>query len=180
MVTSKWNRLELEQLYIKEGKTLAEIGALKGGVSRERIRQVMESLGIPRCHNQSLHPRKKPPPRFNDLTDYLNRGKDCRSTLRLYLPKQVCCTDCGNKNKPLEIHHLHYPASCQNDIQLVCRSCHTIKHRKGITYQKQLDIVFRYEHGAKARALAVEYHVSMGLIDKIVAKLRNNLTTLRS
>ena len=46
---SKWDKTELTKLYIDEGMTLEEIGSIKG-VSRERVRQVMEGFGIKREH----------------------------------------------------------------------------------------------------------------------------------
>jgi DnaJ-class molecular chaperone len=46
---SKWDKGELTKLYIEDGMTLEEIGSLKG-VSRERVRQVMEGYGIKREH----------------------------------------------------------------------------------------------------------------------------------
>jgi hypothetical protein len=46
---SKWSKEELTKLYVTDGMTLEEIGELKG-VSRERVRQVMEGFGIKREH----------------------------------------------------------------------------------------------------------------------------------
>lgn len=46
---SKWDKDELRKLYIDDGLTLEDIGEIKG-VSRERVRQVMEGFKIKREH----------------------------------------------------------------------------------------------------------------------------------
>jgi len=46
-VSNKWDKEELTRLYVEDGLTLEAIGQ-RYGVSRERVRQVVEKFGLKR------------------------------------------------------------------------------------------------------------------------------------
>lgn len=165
-----WNKEELNRLYWSEDKSLQQIGDLFG-VTRERVRQVMERYSIPRkkrVASQEHRPHKLP---FKNLYDYLARGKDNRDTLRKFMPKKMACSECGSR-KHIKIHHINYPARALNDIQLLCSSCHQIKHRQGISYVQQIDIYMSYVSGIPTNQLSKQYHCSRANIYKIIAKIK--------
>ena len=96
----KWNKEELERLY--ETLTLEEIG-IKFGVSRERIRQVMEKFGIerrtPNPLKGSKHSKSESPDEIQDETPNLHNP---------------VCPVCGGKGYRELEHGL---------IRLACREC---------------------------------------------------------
>lgn len=166
-----WNKEELNRLYWAEDKSLQQIGDLFG-VTRERIKQVMERFSIPRKKgwaHQKHRPHRIP---FKNLEDYLARGKDNTETMRKFLPANIACAECGRKIH-LHIHHINYPARVENDIQILCKSCHFIKHRLGINYVQQIDIYKSYVSGVSTLQLSQQYHCSRPLIYKIISKIKN-------
>lgn len=54
----RWNKEELEKWYYDEEKTLAAIGQIMN-VSKERVRQVMERMGLKRRTQKGLKHKKK-------------------------------------------------------------------------------------------------------------------------
>lgn len=157
------NKDNLIELYYGEAKTLEEIGNLYG-VTRERIRQIMEKFGLPRNTKRGGHPI----PKWQDLDDYFeyikNGGQENPSTLLKYAKnlKQLC-QKCGSK-KNLHIHHVNYPAECLDDIQILCSSCHLTYHKNGNNYKTQLQICDEYRKGKDGKELAEKYGVHFSLI----------------
>jgi len=172
-----WSKEELTQLYWTDGKTLQQIGDFFN-CSRERIKQVMEQYSIPRRNRWASQEERPHTPHFTSLKDYLLRGKDSTATMRKFMPNNLACNECGN-TKHINIHHIVYPARGEKDIQILCTSCHFIKHRTGISYIQQIDIYNAYSSGVTTIALTEEYHCSPSLIYKIVAKIKNGCPTLK-
>lgn len=54
----RWNKEELEKWYYDEKKTLVDIGQITG-VSKERVRQVMERMGFKRRPQKGLEHKSK-------------------------------------------------------------------------------------------------------------------------
>lgn len=156
----------LTQLYYSENKRLQEI-ATQYGVSRERVRQWMESLGIPRTRR-----RKYKTKAFRSLEKYFkavqNGMKEKRyMLLKFILPLKKQCQECPS-TKNLHIHHLKYPAISAKDIQILCCSCHIAKHKKGNHYKIQLEICNKYVKGKNGIELAEEYNCHESLIYHIL------------
>lgn len=166
----------LSKLYNEEGKSLQEIGNLFG-VSRERIRQIMEGFNLTRGYNLC----KRRPPRYESIEEYVNsrspQKKEVANTLRKLI-NPLFCADCGSVNH-LHIHHIQYPANSIKDLQVLCASCHYIKHRKGITRAKQIDIYTKYCRGETPLEIAKEYNITRNLVYKILDKVRSNRHTLK-
>jgi len=172
-----WSKEELKCLYWDEGKTLQQIGDLFG-VTRERIKQVMEQYSIPRRDKWASQDERPHTPPFQNLEDYLARGKDCIPTMRRFMPANLVCSECGSK-KHIHIHHIQYPARALEDIQILCNSCHFIKHRSGINYIQQIDIYNAYSSGVTTIKLSEQYNCSRILIYKIIAKIKNGYHSLK-
>jgi len=168
------NAEQLRKLYYDEGLTLQEIGN-SFGVTREYIRQLMERFGIPR--DTKRVGRRGSSPHFQGLEDYLIRGKQYNATIRKYLPVTVC-SECGATEK-LQIHHIHYPAYSIDDIQILCRWCHWMKHYYKMTLVKQLDLYSLHLKGTPAKQLAQQYDISLDLVYKLIVKIKNGYRTLR-
>jgi len=178
MVTN-WNKEQLIQLYYHDNKTLQEIGNLFG-VSRERVRQIMERFSIQRYKKGKYSTRKygkQKHPHFKNLEDYLLRGRDNRGTLNQYLTK-TCCSECGG-TQHLCLHHINYPARNINDIQILCKSCHKIKHANNMTFLKQIDLTIAHNNGTKRKELAKTFNISISTVDKILHKMERGYTTYR-
>ncbi len=170
-----WNAEGLRHLYHDKKMTLREIAPIYS-VSCEAIRLVMKRLNVP----TDRHRKPKPSgPRFSGLSDYLARGKDCRATMRRYLPKEARqCAECGS-TRFIILHHIVYPAKSLEDIQILCRSCHKMKHDGKMSYLKQLDLYIDYKSGLKHKALMLKYDISHDTIDKVIHKIKNGLRTYR-
>lgn len=174
-----WNRGNLARLYNTEGKTLQEIGDIYG-VSRERIRQVMDKLGLPRNTRRS-NPHLVGNTLYKSFQEYLDsaplRKKDGSKVLCRFFAK-LLCSECGSI-KHLHLHHINYPATKQEDIQILCASCHKMKHNGKMSYAKQLDLYHRYKAGETVKFLAKDYGLSNVLIHKIIHKIKNGLHALK-
>ena len=180
MKNKNWSRGKLDILYNKDKKTLQEIGDLYG-VSRERIRQVMEEFGLARGSNRSTSERRRDKRVYRTLEEFLGRPDD-RQTLTTpafyKLIRNLHCSECG-RAKNIHIHHIIYPAIKLEDIQILCASCHYAKHRRGITYMKQIDIYNQYMAGETTIELAGKYQVNPNLIYAILRKIRNGNASLK-
>ncbi len=170
-----WNKEELTRLYWEENKSLQQIGNLFG-VTRERVKQVMARLNIPRRKRWACQKPQAHTPHFTSLADYLARGKDNRGTLHRFLPENISCSECKNRIH-LHIHHIKYPAREEKDIQILCSSCHQIKHKLGINYIQQIDIYNSHISGVSANELSKQYNCSRITIYKIIAKIKNGWQT---
>lgn len=175
----KWNKETLDKLYNVEGRTLQEIGDLYS-VTRERIRQVMSKFGLVRGFNRSSnYPGYRQ--HYKTLEDYFENPRErmdiSNKVVRGFL-KGFCCSECDSKRN-LHIHHIVYPATSMRDIQILCASCHVTKHRKNITYLKQIDIFNQYNVGISTIELAKKYRVSRILIYKIISKIRDGRNTIK-
>ena len=169
---NKWNRDELARLYNVEGKTLQEIGDMYG-VTREYIRQVMAKLDLPRNTRRSGHNAGHPYKSFREYLDGMPLRKADSITLHHFYNK-LFCAECGGQ-KRLPLHHINYPVMKEGDIQILCKSCHTIKHRGKVPYWKQLDLCRKYEAGQSVATLMKEYGISCSAVYKIIHKIRNGL-----
>ena len=178
MKKHNWDKRTLNKLYHAEGKTLREIGTIYG-VTRERIRQVMEEYSLSRNTKRASGGRKKGTFIYHSLHEYAksNGKRQNTNVLRRFI-KPTVCSECGNTHN-LHLHHIVYPATSLNDIQILCASCHSRKHKTGITFAQQLDIFNLYCMGTTTIELASEYNVSRNLIYLIITKIKNNARTLR-
>jgi len=167
-----WNKEELDHLYWDEGMTLQKIGDLFG-VTRERVRQKMRFFSIPSRERRACqfeHPHRRP---YANLEDYLARGADRSSVIHRFLPTNIACSECGSK-KHIHVHHVIYLARELKDIQILCKSCHFMKHRTGISYIQQIDIYNAYSSGITTLHLSEKYRCSRINIYKIITKIRNS------
>lgn len=166
----------LMQLYYEEEKTMQDIGDIHN-ITRERVRQLMEKFGLPRIRGRFKHPHGL---YYKDIESYFNtrrKRKGDTAVLRRFLDK-ISCSECGS-TKFLDIHHINYPAKALNDIQVLCRSCHKLKHNKGMTYEKQLLLYNLHNGGITHKQLASEFGISKVLVGKIIHKIKNGYHTLR-
>lgn len=173
---AKLDKSRLMELYYNQGLTLQDIGDANN-ITRERVRQLMARHDLPRMRRKQRHP---PPPKYTTLEDYFadytQRSKDTPALTRLL--DYSACAECGGQ-KFLEMHHIRYPASSKNDIQILCRSCHRIKHNKNMTYERQLLLFLNYQNGVTRKELMVQFDISKALVHKIIHKIRNGYRTLR-
>ncbi len=179
MKNKNWSRSRLDILYNVDGRTLQEIGDLYG-VSRERVRQVMEGFGLARGLNREKGKSMGYAP-YKTLEEYFddsNQRMDIGTPIIRRLLGDLPCSECG-KRKNIHIHHIVYPATSLRDIQVLCASCHHTKHRKGITYLIQIDIYNQYLRGETTLALAGKYGVNRNLIYAILRKIRNGNGSLK-
>ena len=149
--------------------TLKEIGDMFG-VSRERVRQVMEKYGLERIKNR-IH-KNHSCNYHTSLRQYFNHVKETlkeNNVILLRLIKKKKCRDCGSKEN-LHTHHLKYPATSLKDIQILCASCHMCRHRKGNDIKKQLEICKQYLQGESGKRLARKYNTNFNLIYHILRK----------
>ncbi|MBA7579045.1 hypothetical protein ES708_20911 [subsurface metagenome] len=172
-----WDKEELTHLYWAEDKTLQQIGNLFG-VTRERVKQVMERFSIPRKKTWARQQHRPHTPHFTSLSDYLARGKDSNITMRRFLPKNISCAECGSREH-FHIHHINYPARFLSDIQILCPACHRLKHKYGLTYVQQIDIYKSYTSGVPTKQLSEQYHCSRINIYKIISKIKNGYRSQR-
>jgi len=172
-----WDKEELIRLYWTENNSLREIAGLKG-VSRERVNQVMKRFDISRRDKSARQQNRHQALRFKSLSDYLTSGKDNTTTIHKYLPANITCSECRSREH-LHIHHIKYPAQEKNDIQILCHSCHKIKHIKGIAYLQQIDIYNAYIFGVSAEHLAKQYNCSLSNITKVIYKIKHGLAALK-
>jgi len=105
-MSNKWTKEELEILY--ETQTLEQIGQ-KFGVSRERIRQVMDKFGIKRRASNPVKGSKQPKIEYPDPTTE-EIAKVCEDIRN----KKVTCSACGGKGYIEYEHGL---------IQSPCKEC---------------------------------------------------------
>jgi hypothetical protein len=179
-----WDKLELTKLYNEDRMTLREIGA-HFGVSHERIRQVMQRLGVDmarkRTHKYRLRPLGL---KFKTLDEYLmnsaqyNRGGAIAArTVRKYLPVTVCCAECHRKigQDSAHVHHIVYPAWSSDDIQTLCPSCHKIQHCGRMTLAKQWSVYSEYASGESISSLIGKYQVSRSTIWRVIHKISAGL-----
>lgn len=166
------NKKQLEQLYYKEGKTLQQIGNIYG-VTRERVRQIMERFGLPRykSYRNFVGGSKS---RFKTIDEYFryikSGGEESHNILSKFMvPLKKRCEYC-NSIKNLQIHHVKYPAESLDDIKILCCPCHIAEHKKGIGINSQIEIGNKYINGKNGVELANEYNVSRGLIYCILRK----------
>jgi len=160
--------------------TLQDIGDYYG-VTRERIRQVMEEFGLRR--NKHRQHTRLPPPRYNNLKEYLERHRvksrwDSLPLATRFLPKDAICSECGS-SVSITFHHIVYPAMSEDDVQILCRSCHKIKHNGKMNYIKQISLYNDFNLGLSYRELQVKYNICLALVHKILYKVRNGNGTLK-
>jgi len=168
----KLTKKEVHHLYCDEKKSLAEIGKLAGGVTRQRIAQLMEEWGYPRRASGW----KKHTMKFIDLNEYLEHsrktGKQSYAILlKLVKPLMQNCEDCGSKIK-LRVKCSKHPVTSFSDFKILCSACLFAPCRKGIDGFKRKEICRNYKKG-NVPSLAKKYGVTEGMIYYI---LRENLT----
>ncbi len=170
---NKWHRETLGRLYNVEGRTLQEIGDMYG-VTREYIRQVMTKFNLPRDTRRSGHNAGQPYKSFQEYLDGAPLRKADSVTLQRFYNK-LFCAECG-KPRYLQLHHINYPVMKEEDIQILCKSCHKIKHLGKMPYWKQLDLCRKYEAGQSVKTLAEEYDICDATVYKIIHKIKNGLS----
>jgi len=172
MLGSQWDADTLYDLYYTQGKTLADIGEIYH-VTRERVRQVMEKAGLKRISSRSQrHPN--PWNTCKSMEEYIGNGSrrkaDKNNTLCKFFDKTTCSI-CGSKRN-LHLHHRHYPIREEGDIEILCASCHFIKHRRGITHGERFEIYSKYTSGKTAKNLAEEYNIALVTVHRILQLVR--------
>lgn len=163
----KINKQDLERLYNDDKLTLREIGE-QYGVTRERVRQVMECFNLPRNTkrgNDGHHvPHYKTPDDYFQSVEENKWMKNNISVLSRFFPKQTCQV-CG-RVKNLHFHHLKYPAKNRKDIEILCASCHQSKHHKNMLPEVRKQMVSEYKktHGLYGNGveLSKKYGISKG------------------
>lgn len=162
---------KLSDLYYKQGKTLQDIGN-DYGITRERVRQLMEKFGLTRLRRKQNHPN--PVRKHHSLEDYFanahKRTGGDTGTLR-NLVTYLQCSECSS-SRNIHIHHINYPAHSMDDIQFLCASCHHTKHRKGMTYEKQLMVFVDHIQGMLYRDIAVKYNISISRVSQVIRKVK--------
>jgi len=181
-----YRRESLYRLYHIDHKTLQEIGDLYD-VTRESIRQVFNKLDIltikKRLETFGTHRKSWNVLRYKTLTDYLNstsakNGFNTQQLKKYFSELELHCSECGS-NQNIHFHHIVYPAQSLQDIQILCASCHRIKHHNKFSLVQQIDLYNEYLDGASGVALAIKYSISQALAYKIIHKLKNGWHTLR-
>jgi len=171
---SKWQKDELVELYIKQGKNLAEIADIKG-TSRERVRQVIKKLGIA-SKGHYVATRFKGKRKYSDIEAYFQTGKDRSHMLHaLLLPEMLFCCQCGSRES-LHVHHLFYPALSLSDIQVLCASCHRLRHNGLLTYQQLLELVVDRIQGMSYKELSLKYNISLATLTKTIQRMRGKFS----
>ncbi len=178
-----WDAEEIRHLYYDQDKTLRDIAPIYG-VSFERIRQVMKELGIPT--NPSRHRNMPSKPQFTNLLDYLQHRKrtqikdplNPKIFFRLLPVEAQHCSECGSDRSILP-HHIVYPATSLDDIQILCKSCHKIKHNGKMPYYKQLELYDDYLNGLKGKVMAKKFDISRATVAQIIYKLKHGLPVLK-
>jgi len=176
-----WSKVDLRAMYEQQGMSLTQM-ADTVGCSNTAVLDAMKKAGIPR--KRKGRPRKPYEPRaeFATLTKYLAshrvEGKydDVASSVRRFLPKDIRCSECGATTH-LHVHHITYPARQILDIQILCASCHMIKHRAGMTLTRQIDLVCDRTRGMTLQNLAERYELSISNVSHILEKF--GLTRIR-
>lgn len=173
-----WDRQEVEKLY--ETHSIEEIGEIYG-YSKAGMHKVMIRLEIPMSTRHLGRGKKGPEPFFKTIDDYLanKKKKSKRDSLRQVAKRFLDlahCSECGSTQN-VEIHHINYPATFITDIQILCNSCHKIKHKKGITYEKQLLIHNQHKNGARTTELAKQFGVHRSMIYFIIRKIETGAKT---
>ncbi len=174
MSSISWSKEELRRLYSVEGKTLQEIGDLFG-VSRERVRQMMAKFGLERGYHKSANWWKSREG-YHSLEEYIanaHKRQGDNLLLRKFIKKTIC-SECGRFHNKLHIHHIVYPISSLDDIQILCPSCHAVKHKSKVTFAKQIDLFNLYTWGVSAKDLAIKYNIKKITVYKIIEKIRSN------
>ncbi len=185
----KWDRDELEKLYYKDKLTLQEIGD-KFGITRSRVQQVMRRLKIERrrqrgaTHKNSLGRQT----RYLTLNDYLkstirnsSRHNFASRTVKKYLPEIIPCSECKKliQSHKAHIHHIVYPAVSIDDIQVLCPTCHALKHKGKMTYASQVSVYMEYSSGRPLEYLVSKYNVSYNTIINVIKKIETGCSSLR-
>lgn len=151
----------------------------ENGITKERVRQLMAKYNLPRLKRKPRH-RSPPPNKYETLDEYFagenKRKKDTRALSRFL--SYIECAECGSKIN-LHKHYIRYPALSLDDVQILCASCHRIKHRKGLTYEKQLLLHFDYSNGVSSKELAVKYCISRAFVYRIIKKIKMGHRTTR-
>lgn len=176
----KWDKGNLRELYFEQGKTLQEIGELYG-VTKERVCQVMDSYSMPRIRSRATtFGHREYRPRYASLEDYIGGTYEARTDMiRKYLDiDTIRCSECGS-SRNIHLHHITYPAKSIEDIQPLCAVCHKLKHIKGMTLIRQMDLFYDYKKGLSYTTLATQYNISKASVNAILRKIRNGWHTTR-
>jgi len=187
-----WNKEILTKLYWEDSKTLEEIGTIYG-VTHQRIAEVMNKLEIPRSRKRTKKSSViRREIKYKDVDELLknypyNRNNGYMAGIILKILPVIHCAECGIdisklpkvKHRRFHVHHIIYPATRMKDIQILCASCHKLKHNKKITLEQQLEIYSRHSNGEYYKELAQEYKISVPTVFAIIRKLRNGQHTYR-
>ena len=169
----------LYKLYYEEGKTLQDIGDAHN-ITRERVRQLMEKHELPRLKRTPHRNRYKTLDEY--FANYGKRQNDAATFVRLM--EYTECAECKSTTS-LIAHHIKYlkairfPAKSIEDIQVLCRPCHQLKHNQGMTYKKQLLLFNEYKEGATCDELIQRFNISRPLVYLIIRKIKRGHRTLR-
>ncbi|KKL98004.1 hypothetical protein LCGC14_1828790 [marine sediment metagenome] len=171
------DKSRLMDLYYNHGKTLQDIGD-EYGITRERVRQLMSKYDLPRLKRPQRHPRGF---LYKTLDEYCaafsKRARDNKTMTRFL--NYVECAECG-RSKFLDVHHINYPTMSEDDIQILCKSCHKLKHNDGMTYEKQLLLFAMYKDGVPQKEIMAEFGISQSLVTLIIRKIKKGYKTLRA
>ncbi len=122
---------KLHELYHNFGWTLQQIGDTYG-VTRERVRQLMESWGIPRKTERTRHWEKATTIKEYFDTLRFHKGEPAWMLRALLIKShgKPSCEHCSS-NSNIHLHHKIYPAQKRGDVVFLCASCHQQLHRNG-------------------------------------------------
>jgi 5-methylcytosine-specific restriction endonuclease McrA len=168
---------ELEYLYNVKKMTLQDIGNTVG-ITRERVRQIMNELGVNRNKREKfiIHKHESEIKTFDDVVEKYPNGIP-RWVLSKYIKKDKC-EKCGY-DKTLDIHHIKYPAKNRSDVMVLCKSCHRHQHNPKMTTEKQNELYNLYMQGVKCNILMDKYNISKPLVYVIIKKIKNGYRTNR-
>lgn len=158
---------EVFALYHGEEKSLAQIGKL-GGVTRQRVSQLMKEWGYSCCSSGNRRHKKK----FTDLITYLEHCKKTGTQtdyilIRLVKPYMKQCENCGSV-KRLSIRRLKRPVTSLKEFKILCSACSFASCRGGIDGIKRKEIYNRRIAGETVKALVKEYRVTKATIYRML------------
>ena len=181
----EWNKERLTELYWEDGKTLDDIGKIYG-VTRERVRQIMSKFGIPRTNNRK-HSRRRLTNKYTNMDELLKNHPFTSNNLSvakaiLGLLPIIRCADCGKdinslpkiQRRRINIHHIVYPATKAQDIQILCMSCHVIRHVNGISFKNRLELYQKFLNGVRNKELVKEYNIPSSSVCRIIKNIRES------
>lgn len=161
---------QIDHLYYIEKKSMEQVGKVFG-ISKERVRQLMDRRGRARRKKGERIPRGIKT--VKQLFQHVEKTGEVSQFLakRILKPWTKRCSECGSSDKVTVHLRKKVPRSLQ-DIDFLCRSCITSKSQKGILPKVQIVVCARYLAGESAKSISESYEVNRNLIYQILRKHR--------